>query len=272
MMMAPREHMSGGRGRAGWSRWPRGRAGPCLHDVLQLGRRKRGQLTSIRIHLAPAATAATVTSSQWGMSSSLHSCRNERGSPLRQEGFRGLGRGYSASCGLEAAVGSIGQSSIALQGGHVASGTCWVLRQAQVTQLALPAAHIEGVGCQMEGRRRAGRREKVCRAGGGWSTSAGGSGRGASAPSWKTESANIQKHPNPKDTVWRRMFLRIKTRGEETEPALKTHALSNNHTESVSLISSCGPRAVTVAPWGKHFIWLQEKLVQTWQQVPRINP
>lgn len=202
MMMAPREHVGGGRGGAGWSRWPRGGARPCLHDVLQLGRRKRGQLTSICIHLASAATAAAVTSSQWGVSPSLHSSSDERGSPLRQEGIGALGRGYSASCGLEAAVGAVGQSSVALQGGHVAPGTCGVLRQAQVTQLALPAAHIEGVGCQMESRRGAGRGEEVCCTGGRWSASAGGSGRGASAPSWKTESANIQKHPNPKDTLW----------------------------------------------------------------------
>lgn len=120
------------------------------------------------------------------MSASLHASSNQGGSPLWQEGLRGLSRGHSTPCSLETSIGTVGQAAVALQGRHVAASAGWVLGQAQVAELTFPAAHIKGVGGEVEGRRRAGGRQEVSRTRGGGGSCAGGGRRGAGASTWKT--------------------------------------------------------------------------------------
>lgn len=120
------------------------------------------------------------------MSTALHASSNQGGSPLWQEGFRGLSRGHSTPCSLEASVGTVSQAAVALQGRHVAASTGRVLGQAQVAELTFPAAHIKGVGGKVEGRRGAGGRQEVCRTRRGGGSRAGGGGRSACASTWKT--------------------------------------------------------------------------------------
>lgn len=111
------------------------------------------------------------------MGAALHAGGDQGGSPLRQEGFGGLGRGHGAPRGrLQAPVGAVGQAAVALQGRHVAAGAGRVLGQAQVAELALPARHVEGVGGKVEGGWRARGGQEVGGTGGGRGPRAGGGG------------------------------------------------------------------------------------------------
>lgn len=184
VVVAPAEHVSGGRWGSGWRGWGGAGVTSRLHHVLKLWGWEGAQLTAVGIHLAPGATATAA--GQGGMRTALHASSNQGGSPLWQEGFRGLSRGHSTPCSLEASVGSVGQATVALQGRHVAASAGWVLRQPQVAELALPAAYIKGVGGQVEGWRGAGGGQEVCRTRGGWGPCAGGRGRSACASTWKT--------------------------------------------------------------------------------------
>lgn len=185
VVVAAAEHVGGGRGRSGGGGGGRAGASPSLHHVLELGGREGAQLAAVGVHLAPGAAAAS-TAAQRGVGAALHAGRYQGGSPLGQEGFRGLSGCHGAPRGLEASVGAVGQAAVALQGGHVAAGAGRVLGQAQVAELALPAAHIEGVGSQVEGRGGAGGRQEVSRARGGGSSCARGGGRSSSASTCKT--------------------------------------------------------------------------------------
>lgn len=187
VVVAPAEHVGGGGGGAGGGGGGGAGAAPGLHHVLQLRGREGAELTAVGVHLASGATAAAAAAAQGGVSAALHPCGDQGGSPLWQEGLGGLGGGHGAPRGLEASVGAVGQAAVALQRRHVAAGAGWVLRQAQVAELTLPAAHVEGVGRQVEGGRGTGRGQEVCCARGGGRSCAGGGGRSACASTCKRE-------------------------------------------------------------------------------------
>lgn len=188
VVVAPAEHVGGGGGGAGGGGGSGAGASSGLHHVLQLRGREGAQLTAVGVHLASGATAAAAAATaQGGVSAALHPGGDQGGSPLWQEGLGGLGGGHGAPRGLEASVGAVSQAAVALQRRHVAAGAGRVLGQAQVAELTLPAAHIEGVGRQVEGGRGTGRGQEVSCARGGGRSRAGGGGRSACASTWKTQ-------------------------------------------------------------------------------------
>ena len=178
VVMAAAEHVGGGRGgaRRRGDRRGGGGARARLHHVLELGGREGAQLAAVAFHLGSAtATASAAVRVAPG---------HQRGSPLGQEGVGGLGGVHGAPARLQAAVGGVGQPPVALKGTHGAAGAGRVLAEPQVAELALPAAHVEAVGRQVEGGRRAGGGEQVGRPGWGGGPVAGGGGGGPGAAPW----------------------------------------------------------------------------------------
>jgi len=174
VVAAAAEHVGGGGARR---RGGGAAAAARLHHVLKLGGREGAQLAAVGVHLGSAGV--------------------QGGSPLRQEGVGRLS-GRPAARRLQPAVGAVGQAAVALQRRHVAAGAGRVL-QAQAAQLALPAAHVEAAGRQVEGGRRAGGRQQVGGAGGGGGPGAGGGGRGARAAACtQTHSQHLEMAAGPK--------------------------------------------------------------------------
>lgn len=82
-VVAPAEHVGGGRGGSGGGGGGRAGATSGLHHVLQLRGRERAQLAAVGVHLAPGAATGIPAGQRGVVSAALHAGGDQGGSPLR---------------------------------------------------------------------------------------------------------------------------------------------------------------------------------------------